>query len=41
MLSLETAVEIVRHCSKNRIPEPTLQAHNLANKTKQGLSAKK
>jgi len=32
MVSLETAVEIVKQCAKNRIPEPTLQAHNLATK---------
>jgi len=32
MVSLETAVKIVRHCSKKRIPEPTLQAHSLATK---------
>jgi deoxyribonuclease V len=32
MVSLETAVEIVRHCSKGRIPEPLLQAHKLATK---------
>lgn len=32
MISLETAVEIVRHCLKGRIPEPLLQAHNLATK---------
>jgi deoxyribonuclease V len=31
-VSLETAVKIVRHCSKTRIPQPTLQAHNLATK---------
>lgn len=37
MVSLETAVEIVRHCSKGRIPEPTLQAHNLATYTKQAF----
>jgi deoxyribonuclease V len=37
MVSLETAVQIVRHCSRSRIPEPTLQAHNLATKIKQGL----
>ena len=30
MVSLETAVKIVLHCSKTRIPEPTLQAHILA-----------
>jgi len=29
-VSLETAVEIVKHCSKSRIPEPTRLAHNLA-----------
>jgi deoxyribonuclease V len=34
MISLETAVEIVKHCSLNRIPEPLLQAHNLATKTR-------
>ncbi len=34
MVSLETAVEIVKHCSKSRIPEPLLQAHNLATKTR-------
>ncbi len=32
MVSLETAVKIVKHCSKSRIPEPTLQAHKLATK---------
>jgi deoxyribonuclease V len=32
MASLETAVKIVKHCSKTRIPEPLLQAHNLATK---------
>lgn len=37
MVSLETAVDVVRHCSRSRIPEPTLQAHNLATETKQGL----
>src|SRR5208337_4225176 len=30
MISLETAIKIVKHCSKSRIPEPTLQAHKLA-----------
>lgn len=39
MVSLETAAKIVRHCSKSRIPEPTLQAHNLATKTKFELAA--
>lgn len=38
MVPLETAVEIVRHCSKIRIPEPTLQAHNLAAKIKKKLT---
>ena len=32
MVSLETAVKIVKHCAKSRIPEPTLQAHKLATK---------
>ncbi|MCW4028083.1 MAG: endonuclease V [Candidatus Bathyarchaeota archaeon] len=36
---LETAVAIVRHCSKNRIPEPTLQAHKLATKERNRLAA--
>lgn len=30
MTSLETAVKIVKHCAKSRIPEPLLQAHKLA-----------
>ena len=30
MVSLETAVKIVKHCAKNRIPEPTLQVHKSA-----------
>ncbi len=30
MVSLETAVKIVKHCAINRIPEPLLQAHKLA-----------
>jgi deoxyribonuclease V len=32
MVSLETALKIVRHCAKSRIPEPLLQAHKLATK---------
>jgi deoxyribonuclease V len=32
MVILKTAVKIVKHCSKGRIPEPLLQAHNLATK---------
>ena len=39
MVSLETAVEIVRHCSRGRIPEPLLQAHNLATEAKLDLAA--
>lgn len=30
MVSLETAVRIVKHCARSRIPEPLLQAHKLA-----------
>ncbi len=30
MVSLESAVKIVKHCLIRRIPEPTLQAHELA-----------
>jgi len=31
MVSLKTAVEIVKHCTRyNRIPEPILKAHNIA-----------
>jgi len=30
MISLETAIKIVKHCSKSRVPEPTMQAHKLA-----------
>jgi len=30
MVSLETSVRIVKHCAKNRIPEPLMQAHKLA-----------
>jgi deoxyribonuclease V len=32
MVSLESAIEIVLHCSRGRIPEPLLRAHNLATK---------
>ncbi len=39
-VSLETAVKIVRHCSRTRIPEPLLQAHNLATKTRLELAEK-
>ena len=38
MVSLETAVKIVRQCSRyNRIPEPVLQAHKVANVEKRKL----
>ena len=30
MVSLETAIKIVKHCAMSRIPEPLLQAHKLA-----------
>lgn len=40
MVSLETAVQIVRHCSRSRIPEPLLQAHKLATKTRLELAGK-
>ncbi len=39
MVSLETAVQIVKHCSKGRIPEPLLQAHNLATKQRIQLAS--
>ena len=32
MVSLQTAIDIVKHCAKSRIPEPLLQAHKLATK---------
>ena len=32
MVSLETAVKMVKHCARSRIPEPLLQAHKLAAK---------
>lgn len=38
MISLKTAVSIVRHCAKSRIPEPTRQAHKLATKEKSRLT---
>ena len=37
MVSLETAVKILKHCSRGRIPEPLLQAHNLATKHRNQL----
>lgn len=41
LVTLETAVEIVRHCSIDRIPEPILQAHNLAAKTQREIAVHK
>jgi deoxyribonuclease V len=38
MVSLDTAIKIVKHCSKGRIPEPLLQAHNLATKQRNQLA---
>jgi deoxyribonuclease V len=39
MVSLETSIEIVKHCAKTRIPEPLLQAHKLATKERNKLAA--
>lgn len=38
MVSLETAVKIVKHCSRGRIPEPLAQAHKLATKERLRLA---
>lgn len=39
MISLETAVKIVRHCATvNRIPEPILRAHEIATETKRKIN---
>jgi deoxyribonuclease V len=39
MVSLETAIKIVRHCTKNRrIPEPTLRAHEIATAAKRKIN---
>jgi deoxyribonuclease V len=40
MVSLDTAVKIVKHCSRTRISEPLLRAHNLATKTRLELAEK-
>jgi deoxyribonuclease V len=40
MVSLETAVKIVKNSSKGRIPEPLLQAHNIATKQRKSLPTK-
>jgi deoxyribonuclease V len=39
MVSLETAVKIVRHCAESRIPEPLQLAHELATKERIRLTA--
>lgn len=39
MVSLDTAVKIVKHCAKSRIPEPLLQAHNIATKQRNQLAS--
>jgi deoxyribonuclease V len=39
MISLETAVKIVKHCAKNnRIPEPILTAHRMATSEKRKIN---
>lgn len=39
MVSLETAIKIVKHCiHSNRIPKPILKAHEIANKVKQKVN---
>ncbi|MCW3995587.1 MAG: endonuclease V [Candidatus Bathyarchaeota archaeon] len=40
MVSLQTAVNIVLHCAKGRIPEPLLWAHKLASKCRISLQGK-
>jgi deoxyribonuclease V len=41
LISLETAVKIVKHCALNsRIPEPILQAHKIASEEKRKVQAK-
>ena len=41
MVSLGTAVKIVKHCARNsRIPEPILQAHRIASEEKRKVQAK-
>jgi len=39
MVSLETAIKIIKHCAKSRIPEPLLQAHKLATEERNRLAA--
>jgi deoxyribonuclease V len=39
MVSLETAIKIVKHCTRdNRIPEPILQAHRIATEEKRKIN---
>jgi len=38
MVSLQTAVEIVKHLCKERVPEPILQAHRLATRERDRLA---
>jgi deoxyribonuclease V len=38
MVSLKTAITIVKHSSKSRIPEPLLKAHNLATEKRRELT---
>jgi deoxyribonuclease V len=39
MVSLETAIKIVKHCTRNkRIPEPNLKAHEIATQEKQKIN---
>ncbi len=41
MVSLETAIKIVKHCTQNgRIPEPILQAHRIASEKRKAEIAK-
>lgn len=38
MVSLKNAIKIVKHCTRQRIPEPLLKAHKLATKERLGLA---
>jgi endonuclease V-like protein UPF0215 family len=39
MVSLETSIEIVKHCTPNtRIPEPILKAHEIATLEKRKIN---
>jgi deoxyribonuclease V len=37
MISLKTAIKIIKHCSRSRIPEPILTAHKIAAQRKKQL----